>query len=58
MSEFEYNIEDGKVCITKYLGSSKEVVIPKEIEGYPVTGIGDGAFENNKLTSVDLSGKI
>ena len=56
---FEYEIKDEKVCITKYIGSSKEVVIPKEIEGYPVTSIGISAFENNNLsawTSVDLSG--
>jgi hypothetical protein len=34
---FEYKIENGKVCITKYVGSSKDVVIPEEIDGYEVT---------------------
>ena len=53
---FEYKIEDKEVCIIKYLGSSKEVVIPEEIEGYPVKSIGDSAFYNNNLTSVDLTG--
>jgi len=53
---FEYKIEDEEVCITKYLGSSKEVVIPKEIEGYPVTSIGEYAFHDNQLESVDLTG--
>ena len=53
---FEYKIEDKEVCIIKYLGSSKEVVIPEEIEGYPVKSIGDSAFYNNNLTSINLTG--
>ena len=56
MAEFEYKIKDEEVCITKYVGSSKEVVIPEKIEGFPVTSVGDCAFQNNKLTCVDLSG--
>ena len=55
---FEYKIEDGKACITKYLGSGGDVVIPEEIEGtnIPVTSIGEYAFYNNELSSIDLSG--
>jgi len=53
---FEYKIEDEEVCITKYLGRNKEVVIPEEIEGYQVTSIGVCAFAGNNLTSVDLTG--
>ena len=36
---FNYEIEEGKACITKYLVSSEQVVIPEEIEGtnIPVT---------------------
>ena len=56
MAEFEYKIKDEEVCITKYVGSSKEVVIPEKIEGFPVTSVGEYAFSNNKLTSIDLSG--
>ena len=52
---FKYKIEDGKACITKYLGTSKEVVIPEKIKGYPVTSIGRYAFYNNNLTNVYLS---
>jgi len=52
---FEYEIKDEKVCITKYIGSSKEVVIPEEIEGLPVTSIGDYAFYYNNLSSLRLT---
>ena len=56
MAEFEYKIKDEEVCITKYVGSSKEVVIPEKIEGFPVTSVGEYAFSNNKLTCIDLTG--
>ncbi|MCR5742241.1 MAG: leucine-rich repeat protein [Lachnospiraceae bacterium] len=41
------------VRIDKYRGIDAEVVIPSEIDGYPVIGIGDSCFEDNDfLTSV------
>ncbi len=46
-TDFEYTIADGEVTITGYNGSSANIIIPDEIEGYPVRVIGDGAFENN-----------
>ena len=39
-----YTITDGEVKITDYDGSDVSVDIPSEIEGYPVTSIGDKAF--------------
>ena len=46
---FEYVIVEGenKITITKYNGSAEEVTIPEEINGIPVTAIGDEAFKNN-----------
>ena len=35
---------DGTVEITGYTGSGGDVVIPETIDGYTVSGIGDGAF--------------
>jgi hypothetical protein len=51
--DFEYEISDGGVTITDYTGDGGDVVIPGEIDGLPVTGIGDDAFYNCiSLTSI------
>ncbi len=43
--EYTYALlDDGTVEITKYKGSAKELDLPCELDGYPVTSIGDGAF--------------
>ena len=43
---------DGGVVITGYWGSDTDIVIPSEIYGDPVIGIGDFAFSWSELTSV------
>lgn len=45
MTDFEYEILDGGVTITKYTGNSTDVVIPDTIDGVPVTKIGFLSFE-------------
>lgn len=58
-SEFKYSVADGEVTITKYIGSSVEVVIPSEIEQSPVTAIGRWAFSGcNSLTSVIIPNSV
>ena len=52
--DFEYTIANNQVTITKYTGTSKDVTIPNEIEGLPVTTIAIYAFYSNKLTSINL----
>ena len=43
--DFEYTIlEDGTVCITKYLGRAEVVVVPQKIDGRQVSVIGTEAF--------------
>ena len=37
---FKYWLEDGSAFIRQYTGSDENVVIPSEIDGYPVKGIG------------------
>lgn len=44
-TDFEYEILDGGVTITKYTGNSTDVVIPDTIEDVPVTKIGFLSFE-------------
>jgi hypothetical protein len=58
-TSFEYNVfeENGsrEIIITKYTNQVlKRVIIPEEINGIPVTVIGDNAFLNAKLTDVVL----
>ncbi len=54
-SDFEYTVsDDGYVTIDKYIGESKDVVIPKKIEGSPVTAIGICAFTGLDIESVSI----
>ena len=52
---FDYEVVDGGVTITKYKGKDTNVVIPESISGAPVTEIGFYAFEaNGDIKSVSL----
>ena len=55
-----YRITDGEVTITDCDTSiSGELTIPETIEGYPVTGIGEWAFENcTDLTNVKIPDSV
>ena len=48
-ADFEYNITDGKVTVTKYTGTSPLMSIPSEIEGLPVVAISSFAFYGNTV---------
>jgi len=56
--DFEYTVEDGRVTITGYRGSEKNVVIPETIGGLPVAVIGSGAFARRRLTGVTLPATV
>ena len=43
-----YTIKNNEVTVTGYIGTETKVVIPGEIEGYPVVAIEQNAFVNNK----------
>lgn len=53
---FEYEMYDEtSVIITKYIAeSSGKVVIPQEIDGYPVKVIGEDAFSDAEIYDVEL----
>ncbi|MDR1127471.1 MAG: leucine-rich repeat domain-containing protein [Treponema sp.] len=56
-SDFEVSLNDTSdgCIITTYTGSDRDVVIPSKIQGYPVKGIGDGAFYKcRSLASVTI----
>jgi len=45
---------DGKGKITKYEGWDTKIVIPSQINGVPITEIGEGVFRKMGITSVTL----
>ena len=59
-SDFEYSgVDKDAITITKYIGTSTEVVIPAHINRVPVRYIGDSAFSGNKvIQSVTIPGSI
>ena len=51
----EYEVVNGKsVTIKKYTGNATTLNIPVQIQGLPVTAIGVFAFDNSRLTSINL----
>lgn len=58
-SDFEYMTLGDEVTITKYIGADTEVVIPRQIDGHTVVGIGKGAFRNvSCLTGVTIPDSV
>lgn len=52
---YSYLDYDGTARIDKYIGSATDVAIPKSIDGYTITVIGNNAFEgNHNLISVTI----
>ncbi len=50
---------DETISISKYIGEDTELIIPSEINGYPVTSIGSGAFSNSDtLISVTIPDSV
>lgn len=55
VAEFEYRIVEDEVFISRFIGDTKNVVVPSKIEGLPVTKIIDFAFsQNGNILSVTL----
>ena len=53
--DYEFEIRDGVVTLKKYLGEAVNAVIPRDLDGYPVRFVGDGAFRwNSKIESVEI----
>ncbi|WP_298484745.1 leucine-rich repeat protein [uncultured Ruminococcus sp.] len=50
---YDYDDDDGNLCIRAYVGNATDIVVPSSINGKSVTVIGDSAFgENDKIKSV------
>ncbi len=57
-SEFEYSIQDSEITITAYTGRSTDITIPSNIDGMPVTKIGQSAFESKFVESIIISSGV
>lgn len=58
IEDFEYEMEDGQIIITKYIGTDLEIRIPESINDRPVTTIGKEAFEEYDMTAVVLPDSV
>ncbi len=58
--DYKYTIlEDGTVCLKEYFGDAAELTIPAEIDGKPVTAIGDWAFSDcESLTAITIPDSV
>ena len=54
---YSYKVDGaGNALITKYTGKESTVVVPAELDGYPVYAIGDSVFDENCVaTTITLS---
>ena len=55
---FQYTETTTAVTIVGYVGTSKNVTIPAQINGKPVTAIGDRAFFEKQLTGVTIPSSV
>lgn len=51
---YTYVKRNNEITILSYIGKETNVVVPKEIDGCPVTEIGESAFAGTKIVSVVL----
>ena len=51
-NDFEYTVTGDEATITGYTGSAKDVVIPSELGGKPVTAIADKAFYGYRTPNI------
>ena len=57
-SDFKYTLDNGQITVTGYNGNSLDVEIPSNIDGFPVTDIGEGAFQNTYVRSVVVPSSV
>ena len=56
--DYDYTLYEDAATIVKYNGNDKDLEIPSEIDGYPVTELGAEAFSYLKLNSVSIPDSI
>ena len=57
-AQFTYTTNNGTITITGYTGTNHDVVIPRMIDGLPVTGIGTNAFYDARINTVTVPNTV
>jgi len=57
-AQLTFVTNNGAITITGFTGPAGAVVIPSMTNGLPVTAIGDRAFYNRSLTSINIPGTV
>ena len=53
--DYSYRLEsNGTAVITDYHGEAEEIVLPTELDGYPVSAVGDNAFAYYDMTRLEI----
>lgn len=52
---FKYIVSGNTATITGYAGDDTQIVIPSSVDGYKITAIADGAFEDTSVKSIIIS---
>lgn len=53
--DFKYKVSGGEARVVGYFGTSRDVLVPSQLDGHRVTSIGKNAFaDNDKMYSVTL----
>lgn len=52
--DFDYRVENGCAVITGYTSSSRSVIIPKTLSGYPVSAIEQDVFAYSDITDITI----
>lgn len=55
---FTYEEENGEITILSYTDSDKNPIVPAEIDGHPVTKIGESAFSGTNILSITLPDSV
>ena len=57
-SEYDYVVHSDKVYLTKYKGTSTNIIIPNQIDGKDVVGFGEIFKGNTNIRSVTISNSV
>lgn len=58
VEDFSYEMNDGEIVITGYIGTDLEIYVPSTINDRPVTAIGESAFEGYDMTHITIPDSV